>query len=855
MDTTSIIGAPWDRTLPSLVLSTGWYLHPPDRHRCRGASPATRLSNISADRTHRVTEGNRYMSRGSSYLLTGRTRKGFTLLWIALFVFSLLLQSMRLVAASPVDAASGLLADTVAGFEIDGDLHGNNASTNPGGITPASLINNPPMADGADWLAPNGVADPDGTSTSDTFLFEDATGSGDHSAYAGGNKEDDTRDWGYVNAAGPNDKTDFKHIMAHAEVIGNSAFAFLGAERIVNNGTMVVDFELNKKPFKVYPSPVGNTVAKPDRTNGDLLISLEYSNGGSNPVVTIYAITNVKTFSTGQTNDFTAVSDAKVLDAVRSATNFVDLTNSGFGYTIPSFDFAEASIDLSKLGIATACPGFSTGHIRSRTGGDPGSSQLKDTARPFDIDLNNCGSVTIVKNAVPNDPQDFAYTTTGGAPLANFSLDNDGDNTNALSNTKDFTKVPPGDYTVTEGSIGGWKLTGLTCDDNNSTGNEATRVASIHVEANEHVTCTSVNTKLGSITIVKDAVPNDAQDFAFAGDVGSFSLDDDSNATLPSTRTFTNLDPGSYAVTEGGLSGWDLTGLSCDDNAGTTVNIGTRTATIDLDPGQDITCTYTNTKRGSITIIKDASPNDPQDFAYTGLGGFTLDDDSDATLSNTFTSGSLTPGSYTVTETDVTGWELTGLTCDDGDGGTTISVANRQAVIDLDPGQSITCTYVNTKAGRIFVDKVTNPAGDPASFAFDPSWSASHFTLTEPAPPHDSGDLKPGTYSVAELALAGWDLTGATCDDGSSPDSITLSAGEVVTCTFTNTKRGHILIDKVTNPAAAPDSFEFDPSYTGTNFSLTDAATPNDSGALVPGTYSVAELALAGWDLTGATCD
>ena len=85
--------------------------------------------------------------------------------------------------------------------------------------------------------------------------------------------------------------------------------------------------------------------------------------------------------------------------------------NSGFGYTIPSFDFAEASIDLSKLGITTGCPGFSSGHIRSRTGGDPASSQLKDTARPFDIDLNNCGSVTIVKDAQPDSAQDFDFTT------------------------------------------------------------------------------------------------------------------------------------------------------------------------------------------------------------------------------------------------------------------------------------------------------------------------------------------------------------------------------------------------------------------------------------------------------------
>src|SRR3954447_10185812 len=492
MDTTSIIGAPRDRTLPSLVLSAGWYLHPPDRHRCRGASPATRLSNISADRTHRVIGGESTMYRGSSYLLAGRTRKGFTLLWIALFVFSLLLQSMRLVAAPSALAASGLLADTVAGFEVDGNLKGSDASTNPAGITPNSLINNPPMANGKDWLDPNGVADAGGTDTPTTFLFQDATDPGDVSAYAGGNKEDDTTDWDYVNAAGPNPKTDFKHIMAHAGVVGSSGFAFLGAERIVNNGTMVVDFELNKKPFKVFAA---GEPPKPDRSAGDLLISLEYSNGGSNPIVTIYSIANVVNLAHGQTVSFVKVSDATTLGAVRSATNFVDLTSSGFGYTVPAFDFAEASIDLSKLGISTSCPGFSTGQIRSRTGGDPGSSQLKDTARPFDIDLNNCGSVTIVKNAVPNDSQDFSFTAAGGAPLANFELDNDGDETNTLKRTKTFELVPPGDYTVTETPVDRWLLTGLTCDDNDSTGNTGTGVASIHVQANEHVTCTYTNTK------------------------------------------------------------------------------------------------------------------------------------------------------------------------------------------------------------------------------------------------------------------------------------------------------------------------------------------------------------------------
>jgi len=879
------------------------------------------------------------MSRGSSYLLGGRTRKGFTLLWIALFVFSLLLQSVRLIAPSSALAASGLLADTVSGFEIDGDLHGNNASTNPGGITPATLINNPPMADAADWLDPNGVASASGTNTSSTFLFEDATDPGDTSAYVGGNKEDDTRDWGYFNNAGPNPKTDFKHIMAHAKVVGSSAFAYMGAERIVNNGTMVVDFELNKNPFKVFPA---GGPAKPDRTAGDLLISLEYSNGGSNPIVTIYTIANVQDFTTGQTVDFVKVSDATTLGAVRSATNFVDLANSGFGYTIPAFDFAEASIDLSKLGIETGCPGFSSGHIRSRTGGDPASSQLKDTAPPFNIDLNNCGKVTIVKDAIPNDAQDFAFTTTGGAPLADFSLDNDGDDTNALSKTKTFAMVPPGGYTVTEATVAGWKLTDLECDDGNSTGDIGTRKATINVGPNEHVTCKFTNTKLGTIIVEKQTLPDGSSGtFDFTGDAAG-PLQDNGQIVV------NNLLPGTYTSTEGDPTPpFDLGSIQCDDND-STGNVGNRTATFHLQAGETVKCVFTNVKRGSITIIKDAQPNDAQDFHFTtvgsGLSAFDLDDDSDATLSNTKQFSSVVPADYSVSEVDVAGWELTTLVCN-GTLGSTGTRSGNTADIHLTPGGSVTCTYTNVKAGRILVDKVTDPAGDPTSFEFNPSWSDTNFNLTDASLAHDSGDLKPGTYSVAELAQAGWDLTSATCDDGSPVDAISLQAGETVvctftntkrasvivkkvmvggtstfdfsgtpsgaisqnngtisqevvagtyvsteaakagwdltsvvcsdadsvgsvadsnatfhvgagetvTCTFTNTKRGHILIDKVTNPAGDPASFEFDPSY-GSNFFLTDAATPNDSGALQPGTYSVAELALAGWDLTGTSC-
>jgi hypothetical protein len=87
--------------------------------------------------------------------------------------------------------------------------------------------------------------------------------------------------------------------------------------------------------------------------------------------------------------------------------------------------------------------------------------------------------------------------------------------------------------------------------------------------------------------------------------------------------------------------------------------------------------------------------------------------------------------------------------------------------------------------GHIVVKKVVSPADAPAaSFTFDPSWGAD-FSLAA-GESHDSGELAPGIYSVAEVLPSGWSLASATCDDGSSPVAIGLSPLETVTCTFTN---------------------------------------------------------------------
>ena len=91
----------------------------------------------------------------------------------------------------------------------------------------------------------------------------------------------------------------------------------------------------------------------------------------------------------------------------------------------------------------------------------------------------------------------------------------------------------------------------------------------------------------GSITIVKDAIPDNAQDFQFSGDLGNFILDDDADPTHPNSLTFGNLPPRTYNVTETVPQAWSLS-ISGTPSTGNTANIN-------LGPGGNIIATFTNT--------------------------------------------------------------------------------------------------------------------------------------------------------------------------------------------------------------------------------------------------------------------
>ena len=131
--------------------------------------------------------------------------------------------------------------------------------------------------------------------------------------------------------------------------------------------------------------------------------------------------------------------------------------------------------------------------------------------------------------------------------------------------------------------------------------NTGSVTADTGINVNSNQICRSFQT--GTINIIKDTVPNSPQDFGFTASGGltpaTFSLDDDGDGTLLNTQSFISVTPGSYNVSEDDPNplSYQLTNLICDDNASNVAseeNVDTRTATINLEPGETISCIFTN---------------------------------------------------------------------------------------------------------------------------------------------------------------------------------------------------------------------------------------------------------------------
>ncbi len=436
------------------------------------------------------------------------------------------------------------------------------------------------------------------------------------------------------------------------------------------------------------------------------------------------------------------------------------------------------------------------------------------------------GTIVVEKQTLPDGAPD-AFTFTGDA-------------TGNITDGQQITvgNLVPGNYSSVETVPASWNLTGITCDDTNSSGDIGTATASFVLDPGETVTCVFTNTQGGSITVEKQTLPDGStQAFTFAGDVAG-AITDGNSITVP-------VDPGTYTSTETLPAGWDLTSIVCDD-ANSSGNTGTATATFNVEAGEAVRCVFTNTQRGTIVVEKQTLPDgSAQSFTFSGDATGNITDGQQITV------GNLVPGNYSATETLPAGWDLTSVVCNDAN--STGDTGTATAGFVLDPGETVTCVFTNTQRGTIVVEKQTLPDGAPDAFTFTGDATGN---ITD-GQQITVGNLVPGNYSSVETVPASWNLTGITCDDtnssgdiGTATASFVLDPGETVTCVFTNTQGGSITVEKQTLPDGSTQAFTFAGDVAGAITDGNSITVPVD-----PGTYTSTETLPAGWDLTSIVCD
>ncbi len=608
--------------------------------------------------------------------------------------------------------------------------------------------------------------------------------------------------------------------------------------------------------------------------------------------------------------------------------------------------------EVLQAGFTQTFPTGNTVCSANAAFGDAGYAiTLANNQQDLDNDFGNValGSLKIIKDADPATGVDFDFDGTGTGIDADFDLDDSAtsDTGAVLPDNIVFSDITAGLKTAKENVTSGWQLVNIAC-----TGQVSSTIAfvganadpafqpgdnqvNVTLAAGEDVVCTFTNKKEGSIKIVKDSDPANGEDFDFDGTGqgidADFDLDDSADgnvgAVLPDFILFSGLlEDGVRSAMENVTAGWVLTNIACTGatdstiafvgaNADPAFQAGDDQVDVTLENGEDIVCTFTNRKEGSIKIVKDADPATGVDFDYDGTGqgidaDFDLDDSADSNVGAVLPdfilfSGLLEDGVRSAKENVTAGWVLTNIACTGATNSTIAFVGanadpafqagDNQVNVTLVNGENIVCTFTNRKEGSIKIVKDADPAtgvdfdydgtgqGIDADFDLDDS-ADSNVGAVLPDFILFSGLLEDGVRSAKENVTAGWQLTNIACTGqvnstiafvganadpafqaGDNQVNVTLVDGEDIVCTFTNKKEGSIKIVKDADPATGVD-FDYDGSGQGidADFDLDDSADSNVgavlpdfilfSGLLEDGVRSAKENVTAGWQLTNIAC-
>jgi uncharacterized repeat protein (TIGR01451 family) len=306
----------------------------------------------------------------------------------------------------------------------------------------------------------------------------------------GGGSKTDAAISSWSCAGGSPSKNDIADLFSAAYTASNGdTIVFFGADRDDTSGNSNVGFWFMRDP--TFGAQCGSN---PDFTGthevGDVFVSVDYTNGGSQPQIDVYTWNG-----TGITEKVTGAgvctSDGVGQDECAIGNTSATVSAPWQSTVFAKNGFVEGGIDLNTL--------FASGDLRCYSSflgvtraSSSGSAELKN----FGVgSLNTCGSIELKKTWIgpPGSTALNIGTTTGGHDIATKTVTSD--------DTTGPEEVDPGTYYVSESlastSTPGQYSTALACANTKGGGSTPVTIGtgnSVQVTTADQIVCTYTNT-------------------------------------------------------------------------------------------------------------------------------------------------------------------------------------------------------------------------------------------------------------------------------------------------------------------------------------------------------------------------
>jgi hypothetical protein len=322
------------------------------------------------------------------------------------------------------------------GFSIDGDLQSNTPATGVGDWIPG------PAGTGGSVFSASGT--PLNLTTSVRYIDQYSGSASADNTFAGGAKYNDNPNtqWSWVSSSAGG-KEDINNVYLHLgnDSSNNHQWIIFASDRKTTTGTSYLDFEFFQNTINANANG-SFTSAGPNngRTNGDILLSVEYTGGGSTATLRLYLWNNTSYVLQNSPNS----GFGKV-----NIVNTTTITGGAFGLNqyIP-YQFVEGAIDISDLlNVTNNCSGAKFGNllIKTKTSASP-SAALSDFAGPYDIQLV-LGTAEIIGGPFCKDAAS-AVLAVNGVQGGTYSAPS-GLSINATTGVINLANSTSGNYTVT----------------------------------------------------------------------------------------------------------------------------------------------------------------------------------------------------------------------------------------------------------------------------------------------------------------------------------------------------------------------------------------------------------------------